>query len=85
MFARTQRKAIVIDLDQGNMLDEIKLPGRPEAGVTTPDGSKIYVALGDENAVAVIDAQARRVTALIADVGDHPWGAYMVGTINYCH
>ena len=85
VFARTQRKAIVIDLEQGARVGEIKLPGRPEAGVTTPDGGKIYVALGDENGVAVIDTRERRLTTVIEGVGDYPWSAYMVGTINYCH
>lgn len=85
VFARTQRKGIVIDLDQGGIVGEIKLPGRPEAGVTTPDGAKIYVALGDDNAVAVIDTRERRLTTVIEGVGEHPWGAHMVGTINYCH
>ena len=85
VFARTQREAIVIDLDQGRRVGEIALPGRPEAGVTVPDGSKVYVALGDKDAVAVIDTRARRLTTVIEGMAGHPWGAFMVGTINYCH
>ena len=40
---------------------EIALPGTPETGVVTPDGTRLYVALSDAGKVAVIDVQARSV------------------------
>ena len=75
VFARTQRQIIVIDLDQAARVGEIPLPGRPEAGVTTPDGAKLYVALGDKDSVAVIDTHKRRLAKMIEGAGDSPWGA----------
>ena len=61
------------------------MPASPETGVTTPDGRKLYVALSGADEVAVIDVRARKVVKRIGDVGDGPWGAHMVGAINYCH
>ena len=64
---------------------EVALPGTPETGVVTPDGTKLYVALSDADTVAVIDVAAKAVTATIDGVGEEPWGAHMVGAVNYCH
>ena len=35
--------------------------------------------------VAVIDTQRRELVKMIDGVGEEPWGATMVGAINYCH
>jgi hypothetical protein len=35
--------------------------------------------------VAVIDLRERRLVKVIEDVGEEPWGAHMVGALNYCH
>jgi YVTN family beta-propeller protein len=85
VLARSERQVMVVDLEKGERVGEIALPGRPEAGVTTADGSKLYVVLGDRNRVAVIDARTRRLTTVIDEVGQSPWGASIVGTTNYCH
>lgn len=84
-LSRAERKAVVYDLRDLERVGEIALPGTPETGVTTPDGRKLYVALSDTDQVAVIDTRKRRLIATIEGVGDEPWGATMVGAINYCH
>jgi len=35
--------------------------------------------------VAVIDVETRRLVKTIDEVGDEPWGAHMIGAMNYCH
>ena len=76
---------MVYDLERMTRAGEIALPGTPETGVTTPDGAKLYVALSDTDQVAVIDVRARKLIATIDGVGDEPWGATMIGALNYCH
>ena len=84
-LSRAERKAVVYDLESMTRAGEIALPGTPETGVTTPDGTKLYVALSDTDQVAVIDVRARALIKTIDGVGDEPWGAMMIGTLNYCH
>jgi YVTN family beta-propeller protein len=84
-LSRAGRKAVVYDLQAMAKVGEITLPGTPETGVTTPDGAKLYVALSDTDQVAVIDVRKRELTQTIDGVGDEPWGAMMMGTLNYCH
>jgi YVTN family beta-propeller protein len=85
VISRGEDKAIVIDLEKMERVGEIDLPSAPETGVTTPDGTRLYVALGGSNRVAVIDTRERRLLHMIDGVGDQPWGAHMVGALNYCH
>jgi YVTN family beta-propeller protein len=85
VISRGEDKLVMLDLETLQPAGEIALPGAPETGVTTPDGRKLYVALSAADEVAVIDVQTRRVIKRIGDVGDGPWGAHMVGAINYCH
>ena len=85
VLARSEREVILIDLEQGARIGDIAVPGRPEGGVTTADGSKLYVALSDRNRVAVIDTRTRRLASVIDDVGRYPWGPSIVGTANFCH
>lgn len=76
----------VIDLTTMTNAGEIEIPGgSPETGVTTPDGTKLYVALSGTDEVAVIDTHERKLIKRISGVGDDPWGAHMVGALNYCH
>jgi YVTN family beta-propeller protein len=84
-LSRAEKKAVVYDLESMTRAGEIAFPGTPETGVTTPDGSKLYVALSDTDRVAVIDIQKRELTKIIDGVGDEPWGTMMTGTLNYCH
>ncbi len=85
VISRGEDKAVVLDLVEMKKAGEIALPGTPETGVTTPDGRKLYVALSGSDQVAVIDVRERRLVKTIADVGKEPWGATMVGALNYCH
>ncbi|MEK0084479.1 beta-propeller fold lactonase family protein [Benzoatithermus flavus] len=85
VLSRGERKAVILDLERNDRAGEIALPGTPETGVTTPDGTKLYVALSDADAVAVIDTRARRLLKVIDGVGHGPWGAHMMGAANYCH
>jgi YVTN family beta-propeller protein len=85
VLSREARAALVVDLERGERAGEIALPGMPETGVTTPDGAKLYVALSDVGAVAVIDTRERRLVRVVENVGDGPWGAHMTGAANYCH
>ena len=84
-LSRAERKSVVYDLQSMTRTGEIALPGTPETGVTTPDGTKLYVALSDTDQVAVIDVRGRALIKTIDGVGDEPWGAMMVGALNYCH
>ncbi len=85
VISRADDKALIVDLETMTRSGEIALPGTPETGVATPDGTKLYVALSDANKVAVIDMRTRTLTAMIDGVGEEPWGAHMVGALNYCH
>ena len=86
VVSRGSDKVVMIDLEKMQNVGEIDLPGgTPETGVTTPDGTKLYVALSGTNEVAVIDTRSRQLITRISGVGEDPWGAHMVGAINYCH
>ncbi|MEM7023637.1 MAG: beta-propeller fold lactonase family protein [Pseudomonadota bacterium] len=85
VISRGEDKALVYDLETMAKVGEIALPGTPETGVTTPDGTRLYVALSETDQVAVIDLRSRALVKMIDDVGDEPWGATMLGALNYCH
>jgi YVTN family beta-propeller protein len=85
VISRGEDKALVYDLEAMAKVGEIALPGTPETGVTTPDGNRLYVALSGTDQVAVIDLRTRELVKTIDDVGDEPWGATMLGALNYCH
>jgi YVTN family beta-propeller protein len=85
VISRGEDKALVYDLETMAKVGEIALSGAPETGVTTPDGTKLYVALSETDQVAVIDLRQRALVKTIDDVGDEPWGASMIGALNYCH
>jgi len=85
VVSRGESKLVLLDLVDLAPAGEIALPGTPETGVVTPDGSKLYVALSDSNSVAVVDLRERTLIKTIENVGEEPWGATMVGALNYCH
>jgi len=86
VISRGNNKIIMLDLVEMKNIGEIKLPkGTPETGVVTPDGKKLYVALSGTSEIAVIDTRYRKLTGRIKNVGKEPWGAHMVGALNYCH
>ena len=84
VFSRDARKVTMIGLDRGERLGDIQLPGTPEAAVVSEDGSRLFVALSDEGAVAVIDVRERRLSSLIGDVVRRPWSVQIAGSLNYC-
>lgn len=85
IISRGEDKVVVLDLAIMAKVGEIALPSSPETGVTTPDGAKLYVALSGSDRVAVIDVHAQQLVGMIDGVGEEPWGATMVGALNYCH
>jgi YVTN family beta-propeller protein len=85
VISRGEDKAVILDLVEMKKAGEITLPSSPETGVVTPDGRKLYVALSGSDRVAVIDTRERRLIKMIDHVGQEPWGAHMVGALNYCH
>ncbi len=86
VIGRGSNSITVIDLEKMENVGVIEIPGgTPETGVTTPDGTKLYVALSGTNEVAVIDTKTRTLIKKITNVGDEPWGAHIVGALNYCH
>lgn len=85
VMSETENKAVVLDLMELRKAGEVSLPGSPGAGVVTPDGLKLFVALKDTNQVAVIDTRTHKLAALIDSVGIGPWGVVMARSNNYCH
>ena len=87
VISRGEGKLVILDLENMKNAGEISF-GRdstPETGVANPEGTKLYVALSGRNAVAVIDTRTRKLIRYIKGVGEEPWGAHMVGALNYCH
>ena len=72
VLSRGDRKATVIELEQGRSLGEIILPGAPEAAVDDRRRHRLYVALGDVGGVAVIDVRERRLLKVIDGVAVDP-------------
>lgn len=85
VISRGEDKLVMLDLVEMAPAGEIAMPGTPETGVVTPDGTKLYVALSGSNQVAVVDIRSRALIATIDEVGEEPWGATMVGAGGYCH
>ena len=86
IISRGDDKVVILDLVNMKNIGEIDLPGgSPETAVTSPDGTKLYVALSGTNEVAVIDTRKRKLLRKVKNVGTEPWGAHMVGSLNYCH
>ncbi len=86
VISRGDNKVVMLDLVNMKNMGEIKLEnGTPETAVVTPDGKKLYVALSGTNEIAVIDTRHGTLLKKITNVGKEPWGAHMVGALNYCH
>ncbi len=86
VISRGDNKVVILDLVKMENAGEILLPGgSPETAVTSPDGLKLYVSMSGTDEVAVIDTRERKLIKKISGIGKEPWGAFMVGSINYCH
>jgi YVTN family beta-propeller protein len=85
LLDRTNADALVLDLDARRAAGAVALPARPATAVAAAAGTKLYVALTERDAVAVIDMGARRVLKLIGGVGAEPWAVSNPGGLSYCH
>ena len=85
VISRSEEKIVLLDLESLSPAGKIALPGKPETGVLSPHGRKLYVALSGVGKVAVIDVAGRRLDKVIDGVGAEPWGTTMAGAGNYCH
>lgn len=84
VLSREDRMAHVIDLDRAVGLAAVALPGTPEAGLVTADGGKLLVALGDGDAIAVIDARDPVMARVISGVVPEPARLTAAGARNIC-
>ncbi len=84
-ISRSGRQAVALDLQDGQRVKAIDLPGTPETGVSAEAGTKLYVALSSSDQIAVIDLMHRRLLRLIDDVGEQPWAVNRAGGLSYCH
>ncbi len=82
---RQGRQAVALDLIKEDRAGSLSLPGTPETSITAEAGTKLYIALGDSDRIAVIDIRSRRLTALIGEVGREPWAVNRAGGLSYCH
>ena len=85
VISRSEEKIVMLDLESLSPAGKIALPGKPETGVVSPHGKKLYVALSGVGKVAVIDVPGRKLIGMIDGVGAEPWGTTMAGADNYCH
>ncbi len=87
VISRGEGRLYVLDLVNMKNAGTIELgqDSTPETGVVNPQGTRLYVALSGTDEVAVIDIRARKLVKRIGNVGSEPWGAHMVGALNYCH
>ncbi len=85
LLDRARRQALVLNLDSRRQTGEIDLNSRPGTAITAAAGTKLYVALTDRDAVAMIDLRAGRLLKLIEDVGTEPWAVSSTGGLSYCH
>ena len=83
--SRSENKVRVYDLEAGRVVKDIPVGRSPETASTTPDGRFVFVAAGGKNEVWVLDAKRLSVSAVIPNVGKHPWAVAIAGGINYCH
>lgn len=84
-ISRSGRQAVALDLQDGQRVKAIDLPGTPGTGVSAEAGTKLYVALSSSDQIAVIDLMHRRLLRLIDDVGEQPWAVNRAGGLSYCH
>src|SRR5438046_5199461 len=52
----------IIDATTDRVVATVPVGGRPRGIGVSPDGRAVYVALGNENAIGVLDAESRKVT-----------------------
>ncbi len=81
-FDGGSNEVTLIDAEKAVAAGSIKLPGRPETGVSDGKG-RVFVNLEDKNAIAVIDIKARKVIGTWPLVGcEEPTGLAFDGATN---
>jgi len=81
-FDGGSNEVTLIDAAKAVAAGSIKLPGRPETGVSDGKG-KVFVNLEDKNAIAVIDINARKVVGTWPLAGcEEPTGLAFDGATN---
>lgn len=80
----TKRALLIYDLERRKPIGTIALDGRPTGGIVTPDGDKLYLAIEETGAVAVIDTHLRRRKASIP-LRFKPTLVTIAGGYGLCH
>jgi len=70
----------IVDVATRTLLDTIELPGAPLGVAGAPDGTRIYVTLGDTNSVVTIETATNTVLEPPVVVGENPFGITAVGS-----
>ncbi|MFQ5914384.1 MAG: cytochrome D1 domain-containing protein [Nitrospinota bacterium] len=85
VLSRSKNKVRVLDLKAKTVLKDIPVGLSPETASTTPDERFVFLATSRSGEVWVLDAEQLSVSAVIPNVGKHPWAVTIAGGINYCH
>ena len=85
VISRSENKVRVLDLEANRVLKDIPVGLSPETASTTPDGRFVFLAASGSDEVWVLDAERLSASAVIPNVGKHPWAVAIAGGINYCH
>ena len=85
IISRPERRLLLYDLRDRHEIAELRLPGTPEGGSSSPDGLKYYVALPDSGQIAAVNLVNRPTLHLIDGVGVGAWTVVPAVGINYCH
>lgn len=70
---REAKAAVIVDWDEGKMVDKIVTGNGPVRVVITPGGNRLVIPLFHSAAVEVVETSTRKVTHTI-QVGPHPAG-----------
>ncbi len=84
-MSRASQSVQAADLRDRRSLGILRLPGVPEAGASSPDGVKFYVALNDTGQVAVLDLLHTTVGLLIDTAVRGAATVIPAVGNNYCH
>ena len=78
-------RLFLYDLQRRQPLANLRLPGTPEFGASSPNGLKYYLALADTGQAAVVDVAEHRISQVIDGVGPGAWAVVPAVGDSYCH
>jgi hypothetical protein len=78
-------KVAVVDLQRLEAAPAIVLPGRTDDGIVTSDSKTLITAIVETGEVAIIDARARELSALVASGTASLGGVDIALSNNVCH